>query len=190
MTAPRDYPLSFSGAGAQPVAAKGKQVRVLEAPVSYLWIQLDHQTELKRRAGQAINAPGGFERLTVRSEVAQDVLLTVSDYEQSDNSSAVVASVNAAVEPSSAYDNLPKVSVPAGGAAKLCDGDTTRKALRLMIPSTEAGPLWIGGATIATDHGAYLEQGVVDYMDSQAETWAFNPNGSAVVVTVLSLKRP
>lgn len=190
MSAPRDYALTFGGAGTQPVAAAGRFVRILDATVSYVWVQLDHQTELKRRAGQSINAPAGFTRLAVRSDVAQDVLITVSDVEQSDNSSAIVAQVNAAVEPASAYENIAAVTVPAGNKAKLCDADVTRKALRLLIPSTYTGGVWYGSATIVASAGGWLEVGMVDYPESEAETWAHNPGAVDVVVSVLSLKRP
>lgn len=192
MSKPRDYSMTFSGPGEREIHARGRYVRILETPSADVFFSLDGGSELKRGAGQQIadSDPDGFSRVRVRSTVAQTVLFTVSDTPQDDARSNVALSVSANVAGSTAVVPLATVTVPAGGKVKLADANPDRVELRIAIRSDQPGEVYLGDSTMTAGEGGVLEPGMVDYMATTAEVWAYNQGVAAVDVTVLDMESP
>lgn len=192
MSEPRDFSLTFGGAGQREVKAVGRHLRVLDTPSAEVFISIDAGSELQRGAGQAINVPDGFSRFTVRSTVAQTVLVTVSDVPQDDSRSNVALSVSATVAGSTAATKKPVVSVPALGVLLLVAANPKRQSVRLAIAADAAGPVWYSdSATQGANEGGLLEPGMIDYPASLSALYAYNPHATlAVDVSVLDVETP
>ncbi len=81
----------------------------------------------------------------------------------------------------------PRVECLPDVATKLFDAGT-RKSNRINIRSDQFNGVSLGGDnTVSDSSGGYLDVGVVDYMDTSGELWAFNAGGSSVFVDVLEL---
>jgi hypothetical protein len=81
----------------------------------------------------------------------------------------------------------PRVECIAGQATKLF-GAGTRKSNRINIRSEQLNGVSLGGdSTVNDESGGYLDVGMVDYMDTSGELWAFNNGGSSIFVDVLEL---
>ncbi len=190
MGTPRDHRITFTGPGEQEVQLSGRYLRVLSAPSGNVFLQLDSSAELERGAGQGIDFGRAVGRLRVRSAVAQTVLISFSDEPQDDARSNVALSVSATVSGSTAATPKAAVTVPAGNKVKLADANADRVELRLAIASSEPGPVFLGDSTIVAGEGGLLEPGMVDYLATTAEVWAFNAGAADVEVSVLDLEDP
>jgi len=81
----------------------------------------------------------------------------------------------------------PRVSCLAGVATKLFSAGV-RKSNRINIRSDQFNGVSLGGSNLVSDSsGGFLDVGMVDYMDTSGELWAFNSGGSTVYVDVLEL---
>jgi hypothetical protein len=190
---PRDYTLTFPGAGVLPLQAKGRYIRILDTPVDDLYFTLDGGQELQRGAGQQIadSDPTGFTRLDVRSAVAQTVRFTVSDVPQDDSRSNVALSVTANVTGATALDALPLVAVPALSAQEIAAGNPDRVELRVALASDSPSHLWLGVSGSGDEEGGLLEPGIVDYIATTAAVFAYNPHPTdTVYVSVLDMESP
>ena len=89
----------------------------------------------------------------------------------------------------SAAINTHKQRVPclAGVATKLFSAGA-RKSNRINIRSDQFNGVSLGGSNLVNDSsGGFLDVGMVDYMDTSGELWAFNNGDSTVYVDVLEL---
>jgi len=81
----------------------------------------------------------------------------------------------------------PRVECLAGVATKLFSAGT-RKSNRINIRGDQFNGVSLGGSNLVTDaSGGFLDVGMVDYMDTSGELWAFNNGASNVYVDVLEL---
>lgn len=81
----------------------------------------------------------------------------------------------------------PRVECLPGVATKLFSAGT-RKSNRINIRSDQFNGVSLGGSNLVTDSsGGFLDVGMVDYMDTSGELWAFNAGSSPVFVDVLEL---
>ena len=81
----------------------------------------------------------------------------------------------------------PRVNCIAGQATKLFDA-APRKSKRLNIRGDQSNGVSLGGdSTISDASGGFLDVGMVDYIDTSGELWAFNNGTKAVLVDVLEL---
>lgn len=165
----------------------GDYFHVLEADDSVsLSFDGDKALPLARGIGGSVS----YEEIELTSTTAQTVIVVLGFGTFADYRASVNATVNTTIEPANTNSQLPEVTVTAGGSAKLADANIDRKELRVSIKSTEAGGVYIGDATISNNEGGWLEPGMVDYIATQAETWAFNPGATDVIVSLLDLERP
>lgn len=194
MGAPRDSYLTFGGPGTQEVQYVGRHIRIRETPTGSVFVSWDGTSgEFERSAGEQINlAPGDrpFERVRIRSAVAQTVVVTFADTPQDDQRTSLAVNVSATVAGATAITQLPVVTVPAGNKAKLADANGNRVELRVAVASDQAGPVWLGNSAIVAAEGGILEPGMIDYPASTAELWAYNPGAVDVDVSVLDLESP
>jgi hypothetical protein len=89
----------------------------------------------------------------------------------------------------SATTNMHKARVEclAGQATKLFSVGT-RKSNRINIRGDQLNGVSLGGDNTVNDNsGGFLDVGMVDYMDTSGELWAFNNGSSSVFVDVLEL---
>jgi hypothetical protein len=81
----------------------------------------------------------------------------------------------------------PRVECLAGAATKLFSAGI-RKSNRINIRSDQFNGVSLGGSNLVNDSsGGFLDVGMVDYMDTSGELWAFNNGTSSVFVDVLEL---
>jgi hypothetical protein len=190
---PRDFEVTFAGAGSKPVHAKGRFIRIFDTPVDDVYFTLDGGQELKRGAGQQIadSDPTGFTRLDVRSAVAQTVRFTVSDVPQDDSRSNVSVAVTATVAGATALDALPLIAIAAGSSQELAAGNPDRVELRVALASDSPSHVWLGVSGSGDEEGGLLEPGVVDYIATTAAVFAYNPHPTdTVYVSVLDMEAP
>lgn len=181
------YTFSLAAGVPQSVNVEGDYLHVLKATDEVL-IRFDEgkQQELDRGVGMRAY----YSRVEVLSITAQTVTLMLGFGHVADARANVNATVNTTIEPANLNTELPEVSVPAGGSMKIADANADRKELRVSIKSTESGGVYLGSATVANNTGGWLEPGMVDYIATEGAVWAYNPGGTAVVVSALDLERP
>lgn len=130
-------------------------------------------------------------QVTNPNGVAIDWEIEVSNEEIKPGRTAVQVNTTSIIQGANSVTNVAEVTVPAGSNALLiaaAAADTAR-TLRLSIKSDEAGGVYLGASGIAAGQGGYLDIGMVDYVDCEAELYAYNPNGEGVVVQVLPFER-
>ena len=93
------------------------------------------------------------------------------------------------VETLSATTNTHKQRVEClAGVATQLFAAGTRKSNRINIRSDQFNGVSLGGSNLVTDaSGGFLDVGMVDYMDTSGELWAFNAGAASVFVDVLEL---
>jgi hypothetical protein len=187
---PNDHTIVFAGAGEREIQERGRYIRVIDAPVADIFLQLDGSGEIQRGAGAQVSDGDGFKRVRVRSAVAQTVRISISESPQEDNRQSVNVNATAQVEGATEVTSDPVVVIAAGAVAQLVAGDVDRLQVRVALPSSAAGPIWMGAAAVAASQGGLLEPGCVDYIDGEMALFARNPNGVAVSVSVMPLRRP
>lgn len=187
MPKPRDYSLTFAIAGEREIKATGRYLYVLSTPSSDVFISIDGGSELQRGAGQAIFDAGGFSRVTVRSPVAQTVLLSISDDQQFDSRSNVALTVSANVTPGDDLDNGGDVSCAAGVATQVLAADPTRLAAIIKNPDTNTATMRVGKAGVTATSGFPLEPGASVTLAYTGAIYVFNPGGSAETVSAIAV---
>ncbi len=192
MGAPRDYALTFAGAGEREIRATGKYLRVMETPSADVFVGVDGGSELQRAAGQGMHIPEGFSRVVIRTAVAQTVRVSISDAAQDDTRNNVALTVGATVAGSTAATKAAAVSVPALSNVLLCAANPDRQEVRLGIASGQPGGVWFSDAAGQADaEGGFLDVGMVDYVATLSALYAYNPHATlAVVVNVLDMETP
>lgn len=187
MAKPRDYSVTFGGAGERSFLVKGRYLRVLEAATADPFFSLDDGQEVQRGAGQDINDPDGFYRVTVRSTVAQLVRFTVAQFPQDDARSNVALSVSATVTPGASVSASAVVSVPAVSSAAVLAANANRLSAIIANPATNTDPIRVGGAGVAAASGIELQPGDSITLATTAAIYAYNGKASAQNVEALEV---
>lgn len=183
-----DHSLNFNASGVREFQAVGQFIRVRSSS-SPVYISVDGSGEFLREQGEQINIGRSTARVRVRSLVAQDVVLISSSESQDDNRTAVNLSVAATVESGNDNQHLAKVSIAAGGSAKIADSNANRKFLRVSLLSSAVGHVLLGKSGVSAVAGGTLEEGMVDYVETTGEMWAFNPQAVPVDVFVMEINK-
>lgn len=190
MGAPRDESLVFAGAGVREVNYLGRHIRVRAAPSGSVFIKLDNASEeFERAAGEQLNlAPGDppFQRIRIRSAVAQTVHLTFADVPQDDNRSNVALSVSAAIEPGDVIDNGGDVTVPGTSAADVMAGDPDTLAVTItsLESNDPSAPLRVGTTGVGASSGTPIYPGDSLTLVTTATVRVYNPHGTGQTVAV------
>lgn len=180
MSKPRDFSLTFGGAGSQEINAAGRYLYVLSTPEAPVYIALDGGSELLRGAGQAIFDAEGFQRFSVRSTVAQTVLVSVSRDEQADSRSNVALEVTASVEPGNDIDNGGDVTCGADASTQVLAADPTRLAAVITNPVDNTDAVRVGGAGVDDESGLPLEPGESVTLATTAAIFIYSPSDQTV----------
>jgi hypothetical protein len=191
MGAPREYVLTFSGAGSQPIQVKGRHLRVTEAPVAPVFVTLENGTEIKRAAGQGINDAGDFGRgrLLIRSTVAQSVRIIVAEEEQPDNAANISVAVSATVAPGATLESAADVAIPATSSDIVFAGDPNTKAVTVTSLDTNTDVIRVGETgAVGAARGHPLYPGDSVTLATTATVRAYNTGAGAQSVAVLAVK--
>lgn len=185
----RDYPLYLDGVSPQRITQEGSHFHIQKASGD-VTLKFDSNNTMTRQQGQGADIIQGFKEVVVSSAIPQTVILTLGTGKSRDSrASATIANVNTTIEGANKNTHLPVVSCASGVATLIAAANTNRKSLRLMIDSAQSGGLFLGGVGITAGNGGFIEQGQIEYMDTEGALYAFNSNADAVVISVLELER-
>lgn len=189
-----------------PLPPEADFYHILQA-ASPVYLSVNHEKEVTRDQGQGqtfnnataidgnvrLNRAGNSRRiqsLSVRSTIAQTVVVVVGPGSFTDTRAQLTATVNTVENPANQNVPLAEVSVGAGLTVMLAAADATRQALRVGVKSSEANGVYIGDATVgAAIQGGYVEEGSADYVASEAAIYAYNPGAGAITVNLLKMNR-
>lgn len=178
MGAPRDSYLTFSGAGEQEIQYTGRHIRVRAAPSGPVFLSLDGVPgEFERAAGEQLNVQDRpFQRIRVRSAVAQTVHLVLADTPQDDNRVAVALSVAATIEPGAVLDDGGDVVCAAASTTLLLAGNPDRLYALVKNPSANSITVRVGTSGVGAANGTPLEPGETLPLATTAAVYAHNPD--------------
>lgn len=188
MGSPRDYYETFTGAGTREIRARGRHLRILEAPAAVVFVSLDGSSELERRAGQGINFGTFFDRITIRSAVAQTVQVCVSDERQDDDQESVSVTVSATLTPGNTLGAGGDVAIPGASAAVVIAADADRLAVTIVNPVTNTDPVRVGGLGVGAAAGIELYPSDSYTLATTDAVYVYNGKASAQTVQVLPLR--
>lgn len=185
----RDYKLFLDGTAPQKIPQIGTHFHIQQATNDVV-LNFDQNNKMIRQQGQGADIPEGYNEVEIFSAVPQTVVITLGKGKSRDSrASATIANVNTTIEGANKNSHLPIVSCAAGVATLIAAANVSRKTLRLMLDSQQSGGLFLGGVGITAGNGGYIEQGMIDYMDTEGALYAFNPNAETVDISVLELER-
>lgn len=185
----RDYTVYLDGIAPQQIPQRGTHFHIQKATADVV-LNFDNNNKMIRQQGQGADIPDGFERVELSSATPQTVVITLGTGKSRDaRASATIANVSTTIESANKNTQLPIVNCAAGVATLLAAANTNRKSLRLMVDSEQVGGVFLGGVGIAAGQGGFIEQGMVEYMDTEGALYAFNSNAADVTVSVLELER-
>jgi len=184
---PRDYEITFAGAGEREIFARARYVRVLDA-TGDVFIKADDASEVKRVKGQALNLETGFSKITIRSAIAQTVRVVLASLPQDDASTSVNATVSATVAPANTLDAGGDVNILATSSALLSAGDVTRMALIVSNPASNTAAVRVGGAGVGAASGVAIEPGESITLATTAAVYGYNTSSGAQSVQVLPMR--
>lgn len=184
------FNVSLSAGVPQSFNVEGDYFHILTAPnASGVLVRFDEGKQANYFEGVGLRTY--YARVELESEANQDVVVLLGFGHVFDARATANVTANATLEPANINLQQPTVTVPAGGSIKLADADSARKALRVAIASSEPDGVFMGDADVEADAdtGGWIEPGMVDYLETEAEIWAYNPGAADVDVYVLALRR-
>lgn len=173
------YLLNVNGNYWQVLSASGNAAVMLE---------FDESQAITRNAGTG--GPAAYSTVRLTSAVNQTVVVSLGftgglpPYDRS-TAGFSGATFNLAYAVPAASTDLPDVSVPSLGTAVLTVNNANRRALIIHNPTTSAGPVRIGGASVGAARGHLLEVGADLAIEGTQGLTAYNPNGVDVVLSLL-----
>lgn len=186
----RTYNLALSANVERTLAVAGNMYAVI-SNTSEFTIIFDESNRLeKQSSGMGAKFNDEYRNVIVKSVAAQNVTIVLGYGEFEDARASVNATVNTTIENSNVINSLAEVSVGAGATVLIANANANRKQLRVGVKSSAANGVYIGSASSgASTPGGYIEEGTVDYVETEAAVYAYNAGASAVVVNVLELER-
>jgi hypothetical protein len=161
-------------------------VLYLDTATSPVLVSFDNKSEVSLVQGQKIDI--GYRGFTLKSLVGQSVVVKYGQGNFSNSNQNVSVTTSATVQGANTTKPVAEISIGAGLTIILEAANANRKMLRLAIPSSETGELYLTDA-LNTAKGGILEPGVIDYLDTEAAVYAHNYGAAAVKVSVLELER-
>jgi hypothetical protein len=181
----RDFPLTFAGGDSQQIRLDGNFFHILEADDD-LFISIDDTPFVKRLVGSW--QEGGFNKLVIKSSVAQTVRITAGYGRYGDNTDNVAVTVNTAFDPGATIANPVQVTVPAAASAQVLAGNANR--LHAIIQSSNVNnPAIIarlGGAAVAANSGLELTAGTgIPPIRTTAALYVYNPGPDNIIICAI-----
>lgn len=147
----------------------------------------DNNRLTDQAAGAGGTFPVAYSTVRLQSAIAQTVVIVLGFGVYRDARADVNATINTTIAPSNKVTPIAEVTVPAANNVQLAPANAKRQELRVGIKSSQAGGVYIGDSTVAVGTGAYIEEGGVEFITTNAAIFAISPAGN-VVVNVLSLE--
>jgi len=158
----------------------------LDTATSPILVSFDNKAEVSLAQGQKIAI--NYRGFTVRSLAGQNITIKYGFGNISNSNQQVSVTTTATVQGANTTKPQAEISIGAGLTVQLVAANANRKALRLAIPSTETGEVYLTDA-LNTAKGGILEAGVIDYQDTEAAVYAHNYGAAAVLVSVYEMER-
>lgn len=183
-----DYNVSLSAGVPQSLNVDGDYFHCKEAPnAGGVLVRFDESKQSTYKQG--VGARVYYNRVELMSAASQDVVVSLGFGHVADARANVNANISTTIEGANLNTELPEVTVPAGDSVKIADANSDRKELRVSIKSDAPGGVYLGSATVADNTGGWIEPGMIDYIATEAELWAYNPGAADVIVSALDLER-
>jgi len=184
-----DYPASLTAGATSTFNVQGNSFHVVTA-TSPIHISFDDSKEIQRHQGMGGTSTEPYYKVTVRSEVAQNITIALGSGSIFDSRANISATLNTTIAPANINEALGSITVNAGSAIKLVSANADRKELRIGIKSDNDEGLYFGDINIGvTKQGGFIEVGGVEYVTSEGAIYAYNPSASDVTVNLLDMRR-
>jgi len=184
-----DYKMTLGANAPQSVTVNGNAFHVIKA-TSPIHVSFNEGKELERTQGMGGTAPSSYTKVTIRSEVPQNITIALGDGTIFDSRSNISATLNTTIAPANINQALPSVVVGAGLTVLLAGANASRKELRIGVSGTNASGIHFGDInTGAVNQGGFIDVGSVEYVTSEGAIYAYNPSGSAVTVNLVDMRR-
>lgn len=180
---PRDFDVTFTGAGEREFQAQGRFLLIRESS-SDVFVRGDNGAELRRKQGSEIDFGESVQRIMIRSAIAQTVRLTTSPVPQREQQQTVSVNTTTTIDPSNNIAGVAKKTCLAAGSVQLVKANANRVRLIVKVPSDEPDGVWLGGASSSADSGDFIEPGERLILGTTAELWAYGNGVSDVVIAI------
>jgi len=184
LTYTRDYPMTFNAGQEYTIDGPGRYFHIFEA-ADPLWISINDGPWIKRRARQG-NA-GEIDRLRVKSDTAQSVLIALSSHPINDGRGDITgATINAQWTAPDKHTALPDVVVGAGLNILIAAANPGRRKLtvRAALTNDPAAEPRLRHDSAATAAGVPLLAGEVREFEGEAAIYCYNDSAAAVTFYV------
>lgn len=158
----------------------------LDSASSEIEVSFDNRSPIKLVQGQ--KTAMSYSGFTIKSQTGQSISIKHGFGHFSNSAQNVAVTTSATVAGANVTKPQAEISVGAGSTATLVGANANRKMLRLAIPSSESGEVYLTDVT-NTQKGGILEAGVIDYQDTEAAVYAHNYGASPVKVSVYEMER-
>ena len=164
----------------------GDYFHVKDSPVNDLVARFDDGEPVPVQQG--IGFRRYYDSVELSSATGQAVVCYVGFGSVADGRSTANVSTTVNISPGNTFDDGADVTVPATNQAPIVAADPDRLYVIIASPSSAAGPVRIGSSGVGTNNGALLEPGVSLPIATTAELFCYNNNGSAVTLSIASVK--
>ncbi len=165
---------------------------VKASAASEIDITFDESQTISRLPGTG--GPALFSRVMLLSGVDQIVVMSfgftggLAPYDR--GNSVFAGTINVAASVPSINAPLDDAVIAAASSQLLVGIDLFRRALIIKNASGSVGPVRLGDSSVSATRGLLLEEGETANIDGTSALYAYNPNGSAVTLTLLSQSLP
>jgi len=189
----RDYKLSLTGGVPQQIKLPKAEIGELMGyhlvtAASDVTVRVDDGAPRARAQGLGEFGLPPFEVITLESASAQDIVIAVGAGGFSDSRATFTGTIGTTTVIPNAFVGAAAVTIPATTSGLLLAADAARHSIRLSIQETEAGGVFIGDNLVSPTTGGWMAVGSVEYIDTSAAIYAYNPNGASVTIGIVSVK--
>jgi len=186
----RSYSLTLAVNAPQSIDAQGNFFRIVSASASAtVSVQMDTGPYTPMEAGNAIKLERGeFGRLTLKSAVAQTVVIVAGFGTMYDDQQAVTVNANATVAPGNTLDNGGDVSLAATATTSVRAADANQLAVIIKADIANTATIRVGTTAVGAAQGYPLEPGESVTIATTAAIAAYNPDAAAQNVHVLPVR--
>ena len=188
MDTPREFSLTFGGAGEQEIKARGRYLRLYDTPSAAVYVSVGGGSEVLRQAGQSVNVSGHFDRFRIRSTVAQTVRVAISDVPQDDNAQSVAVSVSATISPGATLTAGGDVSCLSAVSTQVAAANLSRKSIIIANLTSNTDPVRVGGVGVTATGGYELLPGDSIELAVTSAVYVYNTGAGAQSVNVLEIQ--
>lgn len=187
----RDYQIPLQANVPVQLQVKGDYYQVITANGS-ITLQFDQSVTISRQ--QSMGGPVAYkDSVIVTSPIDQTVVVSLgytdgsAPYDGRGNFSA--QTVNVTVQHANTLTPASDVVLAAGAATLIQSADATTIDTIIKNPATSVGAIRLGDSTVGATKGDVLDPGERALLTTTAAVYGYNPNASAVTVSVLRTRK-